>query len=82
MMKMRRVGVWLYNSDGTLRPGNTGKWVPVADVEYADEDESGQLALGVQGEQRAIPTLAAPRPGENEATWAARLNDEAIDHLG
>lgn len=32
----------------------------VPDVEYADEDEAGQLGLGVPGEQRAIPTLARP----------------------
>lgn len=30
------------------------------DVEYADEEESGQLAIGVAGEQRAIPGLAKP----------------------
>lgn len=28
------------------------------DVEYADEDETGQLGLGVPGEQRAITGLA------------------------
>jgi hypothetical protein len=32
-----------------------------ADPEYADVDEDGQLALGVVGEQRAIPGLARPR---------------------
>lgn len=31
------------------------------DPEYADVDEDGQLALGVAGEQRAIPGLARPR---------------------
>jgi hypothetical protein len=35
---------------------------PVPDVEYADEDEEGQLGLGVPGEQRAMPTLAGPDP--------------------
>lgn len=33
----------------------------MSDVEYADEDETGQLSVGVPGEQRAIPTLAADR---------------------
>lgn len=33
--------------------------------EYADVDEAGQLALGVPGEQRAIPGLAKPRPAEH-----------------
>lgn len=31
------------------------------DPEYADVDEAGQLALGVAGDQRAIPGLAKPR---------------------
>lgn len=35
-------------------PGN-------ADPEYADVDEAGQLSIGVAGDQRAIPGLAAPR---------------------
>ena len=40
---------------------NGHQWGSVhPDVEYADEDEAGQLALGVPGEQRAIPTLATP----------------------
>jgi hypothetical protein len=30
-------------------------------LDYADSDETGQLALGVPGEQRAIDGLAAPR---------------------
>jgi hypothetical protein len=36
------------------------------DPEYADVDEEGQLALGVVGEQRALPGLARPRPVELE----------------
>lgn len=31
------------------------------DPEYADIDETGQLGLGVTGEQRALPGLARPR---------------------
>ena len=31
------------------------------DPEYADIDTDGQLALGVPGDQRAIPGLAQPR---------------------
>jgi len=37
------------------------------DVEYADEEETGQLAVGVPGEQRAIPGLAKEgKPAEWE----------------
>ena len=31
------------------------------DLDYAEQDEDGQLSIGVTGEQRAIPGLAAPR---------------------
>jgi len=43
------------------------------DVEYADEEQTGQLALGVPGEQRAIPGMAKegkPAPtGCDPAKW-------------
>lgn len=32
-----------------------------ADPEYAEVDVDGQLALGIEGDQRAIPGLATPR---------------------
>jgi hypothetical protein len=34
---------------------------------YADVDEDGQLSLGVAGEQRSIPGLAARREGGDHA---------------
>lgn len=37
---------------------------PALDPEYADVDEDGQLALGVAGDQRAIPGLAQARVTE------------------
>ena len=38
----------------------------LVDPEYADVDEAGQLALGVAGEQRAIPGLARARTTTEE----------------
>lgn len=38
----------------------------LVDPEYADVDEAGQLALGVTGEQRAIPGLARARTTTTE----------------
>jgi hypothetical protein len=35
-----------------------------SDVTYAEQDDAGQLALGVPGEQRAIPTLARGSDGD------------------
>lgn len=37
-----------------------------ADPEYADIDEAGQLSIGVTGEQRAIPGLAAAIQWQND----------------
>ena len=52
-MRLAKVdGVWFYGSPDCLR---------VPDVEYAEEDEAGQLSLGVAGEQRALPGLAQER---------------------
>lgn len=44
---------------------NAARELGECDPEYADVDEAGQLALGVPGDQRAIPGLAAPRPEED-----------------
>lgn len=40
------------------------------DVDYAELEASGQLALGVPGEQRPIPSLARPATEEvEECEW-------------
>jgi hypothetical protein len=53
----------------------TGPAEPTAgvyDVDHAEQDEDGQLALGIPGEQRCIPGLAKrrePGNGEEEEGW-------------
>jgi len=59
---------YCWPGEGCQAPKDAG-----ADVEYADEDEAGQLALGVAGEQRAIPTLARPKK------WADMSAEEKIE---
>jgi hypothetical protein len=48
------------------------------DVEYADEEQTGQLALGVPGEQRAFAGLA--KEGK-PAPIAPDRAPEMADHL-
>lgn len=47
------------------------------DLDYAELEENGQLALGTPGEQRSIPTLAAPRGHTPQpCEWCG--SDEAV----
>lgn len=49
-------------ADGSCPDG--GAWC--GNITYAEQDEEGQLSIGVTGEQRAIPGLAAAIEWQND----------------